>query len=119
MKKLEHGRKMSLEDFRSRLLERDEARGRLAAIAPLGDAIISLSSPGPAPMSDANGPRPTGNAIFNYPSSSLGAPAVTVPLLAVSGMPVGVQVMGQPHEDARVAGIARWLAASVPPVSVD
>jgi hypothetical protein len=32
---------------------------------------------------------------------------------------VGIQIMGQPHEDARVAGIARWLAASVTPVCVD
>jgi len=34
-------------------------------------------------------------------------------------MPVGVQIMGQLHEDARVAGIARWLAANVAPINVD
>jgi Asp-tRNA(Asn)/Glu-tRNA(Gln) amidotransferase A subunit family amidase len=119
LKKLEQGRKMSLEDFRKRLLDRDDARRRLSAIAPLGDALISLSSPGPAPLNDPDGPRPTGDAIFNYPSSSLGAPAVTVPLMSVGGMPVGVQVMGQLHADARVTGIARWLAASVAPVKVD
>jgi Asp-tRNA(Asn)/Glu-tRNA(Gln) amidotransferase A subunit family amidase len=33
-------------------------------------------------------------------------------------MPVGVQIMGQLHEDARVTSIARWLAASVAPVTV-
>ncbi|MGZ5160752.1 MAG: amidase [Burkholderiales bacterium] len=119
LKKLEQGRKMSLEDFRKRLLEREDARRRLAAIAPFGDALISLSSPGPAPVNDVNGPRPTGDAIFNYASSSLGAPAVTVPLISVGGMPVGVQIMGQPHHDARVTGIARWLAATVAPVKVD
>jgi Asp-tRNA(Asn)/Glu-tRNA(Gln) amidotransferase A subunit family amidase len=118
LKKLEQGRKMRLEDFRKRLLDRDDARRRLSAIAPLGDALISLSSPGPAPLNDPDGPRPTGDAIFNYPSSSLGAPAVTVPLMSVAGMPVGVQVLGQIHADARVTGIARWLAASVPPVTV-
>ncbi|MGZ5738417.1 MAG: amidase [Burkholderiales bacterium] len=116
IKVLERGRAMSVEDYRQRLREREEARQRLIAIAPLGDALISLSSPGPAPIHDDAGPRPTGNAIFNYPSSSLGAPVVTVPLIAVSGMPVGVQIMGQPHADARVAAIARWLAASVAPV---
>jgi Asp-tRNA(Asn)/Glu-tRNA(Gln) amidotransferase A subunit family amidase len=119
LKKLEQGRKMNLDDFRQRLLERDDARRRLAAIAQLGDALISLSSPGPAPINDFDGPRPTGDAIFNYPSSSLGAPAVTVPLIAVSGMPVGVQIMGQLNEDARVTGIARWLAANVAPVAVN
>jgi Asp-tRNA(Asn)/Glu-tRNA(Gln) amidotransferase A subunit family amidase len=116
---LERGRAMSVEDYRQRLREREEARQRLVALAPLGDALISLSSPGPAPIHDDKGPRPTGDAVFNYPSSSLGAPAVTVPLIAVSGMPVGVQIMGQPHADAHVAAIARWLGASVAPVAVD
>lgn len=118
LKKMEQGRRMTLEDYRRRLLERDDARRRLAAIAPIGDALISLSSPGPAPLNDVNGPRPTGDATFNYPSSSLGAPAVTVPLLAIGGMPCGVQIMGQPHDDARVTGIARWVWENVAPVSV-
>ncbi|HYC48653.1 MAG TPA: amidase [Burkholderiales bacterium] len=106
---LERGRAMNVDDYRQRLLEREEAKRRLLAIAPLGDALISLSSPGPAPLHDPQAPRPTGDAVFNYPSSSLGAPAVTVPLLAVSGLPVGVQIMGQLHADAQVAGIARWM----------
>lgn len=116
LKKLEQGRRMTLDDFRRRLQERDAARARLSAIAPLGDALISLSSPGPAPSNDPAGARPTGKATFNYPSSLLGAPAVTVPLMAIGGLPVGVQVMGQPHEDARVLGIARWIASAVAPV---
>jgi Asp-tRNA(Asn)/Glu-tRNA(Gln) amidotransferase A subunit family amidase len=118
MNVLERGRRMSLEDYRERLREREEARQRLIAIAPLGDALISLSSPGPAPINDLSGPRPTGDAIYNYPSSSLGAPAVTVPLMGIGGMPVGIQLMGQPNGDARVAALARWLAADVAPISV-
>ena len=39
------------------------------------------------------------------------APAVTVPMMGVGGMPVGVQLMGQQHEDARVTAMARWLLA--------
>ncbi|HUP94823.1 MAG TPA: amidase [Burkholderiales bacterium] len=117
-KVLERGKAMSVEDYRQRLLEREEARQRLAAIAPLGDALISLSSPGTAPVHDENGARPTGDAIFNCPSSTLGAPAVTVPLIAVAGMPVGVQIMGQAHADARVAAVARWVAENVKPVKI-
>jgi Asp-tRNA(Asn)/Glu-tRNA(Gln) amidotransferase A subunit family amidase len=119
MNVLERGRNMSLENYRERLREREEARQRLIAIAPLGDALISLSSPGPAPINDLSGPRPTGDAIYNYPSSSLGAPAVTVPLMGIGGMPVGIQLMGQPNGDARVAAIARWLAADVAPISIE
>ena len=91
---------------------------RQKAISQLGDALISLSSPGPAPIYDDSQPRPTGDAIFNYASSTLGAPAVTVPLIGVSGMPVGVQIMGQLHADARVTAVARWIAASVAPVKI-
>ncbi|HVQ76694.1 MAG TPA: hypothetical protein VMT79_14300 [Candidatus Binatia bacterium] len=77
---------------------------------------------GPAPLwsgaipGQPLAPRPTGDFVFNAPSSMLFAPAVTVPLMSVAGMPVGVQVMGQPHEDARVPAMARWLLESVPPV---
>ena len=119
IKKCERGWKLTLDDYRQRLLERDEARRRLAAIAPVGDALISLASAGPAPVNEPGSARPTGEATFNHPSSSLGTPAVTVPLMAVGGMPVGVQIMGQQHDDERVTAIARWLAAGVAPVTVD
>ena len=93
-------------------------------MAPLADAIVTLACPGPAPLwsGDVPGeplaPRPTGDFVFNAPSSMLFAPAVTVPLMAVDGMPVGVQVMGQRQQDARVTAIARWLLANVPAVVV-
>jgi Asp-tRNA(Asn)/Glu-tRNA(Gln) amidotransferase A subunit family amidase len=115
---------MSPEDYRAALLERETAQLCYARLAPLADAVITLSSPGPAPLwpGDVPGeplaPRPTGNAVFNYPSSMLFAPAVTMPLMSVSGMPVGVQLMGQQHDDARITAMARWLLGTVPPVMV-
>jgi Asp-tRNA(Asn)/Glu-tRNA(Gln) amidotransferase A subunit family amidase len=118
LRTLERGRAMSQDDYRQRLLQRDDAKRRLAALSSLGDALISLSSPGPAPINDVNSPRPTGDAIFNYASSSLHAPAVTIPLLAIGGLPCGVQIMGQLNDDARVTGIARWVAENVKAVSV-
>jgi hypothetical protein len=33
-------------------------------------------------------------------------------------MPLGIQVIGSKHHDARVTGIARWIAQSVSPVSI-
>ena len=45
------------------------------------------------------------------------APVVTVPLMAVGGLPVGVQVMAQRGEDARATAIARWLLETVEPVA--
>ena len=115
---------MSVDDYRVALAERTIAQQRHAALAPLADAIIMLSCPGPAPVwaGDRPGeplaPRPTGDSAFNLPSSMLFAPAVTMPLLGVGGMPVGVQLMGQQNEDARMVGLARWMLREVPPVIV-
>ena len=113
---------MTVADYRRALFDRRASQAAYAAIAPLADAVITLSSPGPAPLwpGDAPGkplaPRPTGDPVFNFPSSMLFAPAVTMPLMAVAGMPLGAQVMGQPHEDARITGIARWLLQNLGPV---
>lgn len=113
---------MSPDDYRALLLQRATAQLCHETLAPLADAIIMLSCPGPAPLwpGDAPGqplaPRPTGDSVFNTPSSMLHAPCVTMPLLAVDGMPVGVQLMGQQHEDARMTALARWMLQSVAPV---
>jgi len=113
---------MTPDDYRAALIERAAAQLRHAAVGPLADAVITLSCPGPAPLwsGDVPGqplaPRPTGDFVFNAPSSMLFAPAVTVPLMSVGGLPVGIQVMGQPHEDARMTSLARWLLESIAPV---
>jgi Asp-tRNA(Asn)/Glu-tRNA(Gln) amidotransferase A subunit family amidase len=115
---------MTVGDYRAALIDRAAAQQCYARVAPIADAVITLSCPGPAPLwsGDEAGkplaPRPTGDPVFNFPSSMLFAPAVTVPLLAVDGMPVGVQLMGQQHEDARITGMARWLLRTVRPVVV-
>jgi Asp-tRNA(Asn)/Glu-tRNA(Gln) amidotransferase A subunit family amidase len=115
---------MSVADYRALLLERELAQVTHVRMAGVADAAIILSCPGPAPLwgGDEPGkplaPRPTGDAVFNYPSSMLFAPAVTVPLLGVGGMPVGVQLMGQQHQDERMTALARWLAENVTPVVV-
>lgn len=115
---------MTVADYQARLAEREAAQLRHAALAPMADAVISLACPGPAPVWAGDEPgeplvaRPTGDFVFNAPSSMLFAPVVTVPLLAVGGLPVGVQVMGQRGEDARVAAIARWLLGAIEPVAL-
>jgi Asp-tRNA(Asn)/Glu-tRNA(Gln) amidotransferase A subunit family amidase len=115
---------MTLTDYRAALADREAAQLCHARIAPLADAMIALSCPGPAPLwpGDQPGkplaPRPTGDPVFNFPSSMLFAPAVTVPMLAVHGMPVGVQLMGQQRQDAPITAMARWLLETVAPVVV-
>ena len=105
---------MTPDDYRINLLARQQAQLAHVAAASLADAAITLACPGPAPIwsGDVPGqplaPRPTGDFVFNAPSSMLFAPVVTAPLMSVGGMPVGVQLMGQQHEDARMTGLARW-----------
>ena len=114
-------REMTIDDYRLLLLKREEARRALVAIAGLGDALISLASVGPAPPmgnagKDSGVSHTTGLPAFNAATSVLGAPAITVPLIAIEGMPVGVQVVGQMHADAALSGTARWLLDNVTPV---
>jgi Asp-tRNA(Asn)/Glu-tRNA(Gln) amidotransferase A subunit family amidase len=114
---------MTVDQYRAHLLARQAAQLAHAAVASLADAAITLSCPGPAPIWEGDkpdqplAPRPTGDFVFNAPSSMLFAPVVTVPLMSVGGLPVGVQVMGQQHEDARVTGLARWMADTIKRVS--
>ena len=115
---------MSPDDYRAALLAREAAQRCHDAVGLLADAAITLSCPGPAPLwpGDIQGQplaaRPTGDAIFNTPTSMLFAPCVTMPLLAVGGLPVGVQVVGQQHQDARMTAIARWMLDEVEPVTI-
>ncbi|WP_421997943.1 amidase [Reyranella sp.] len=115
---------MTVDEYRASLLARQQAQTVHAMTASLADAAITLSCPGPAPLwaGDVPGqplaPRPTGDFVFNAPSSMLFAPVVTMPLMSVGGLPVGVQLMGQQHEDARMTGLARWVCETLKPVSV-
>ncbi|HYE92939.1 MAG TPA: amidase, partial [Terriglobales bacterium] len=119
---LARAEQMTPDDYRAALMDRAAAQQRHAAVAPLADAAITLACPGPAPLWSGDVPgqplaaRPTGDFVFNAPSSLLFAPAVTMPLMAVEGMPVGVQLVGQPHDDARITAMARWALKTIPPV---
>lgn len=115
--------RMTPDDYRQLLLRREEMRRRHEATAPLVDALIAPASPGPAPLWSGDVPgqplkaRPTGDAVFNTPSSALGAPVVTVPLTAVRGLPMGIQIMGQPQSDAAVTAIAAWMMQTLLPAA--
>ena len=109
------GKSVSLQDYRDALIERDAARQTLAGLTGECDALISLTSVGPAPTIESlkNTAYPTGDVSFSCVSSLLGAPAVNVPALVVNGMPLGIQIMGQWHADEKVTAIGRWVYDTV------
>ena len=116
---------MTPQDYRYALMKRDEMRSGLASISPLADAMITLSSVGPAPPLDhlsesgeAQYAYKTGYPAFNAFTSALGSPAVTLPLLGIDGMPTGVQLIGALHSDWPLTGYAKWMNQFLEPVSL-
>ncbi len=74
------------------------------------DAILTPSAPGTAP----GGLDSTGNPVFCTLWTLCGMPALNLPLLqGNNGMPLGVQLIGPRHCDARLLSTARWLADRV------
>ena len=74
------------------------------------DAILTPAAPGTAPK----GLDSTGDPSFCTLWTLVGLPAVLMPLLqGVNGLPLGVQLVGRRHFDARLLRTARWLAQQV------
>ena len=72
------------------------------------DAILTPAAPGTAPK----GLGSTGDPSFCTLWTLAGLPAVSLPLLQGSnGLPLGVQLVGRRHFDARLLRTARWLVA--------
>jgi Asp-tRNA(Asn)/Glu-tRNA(Gln) amidotransferase A subunit family amidase len=74
------------------------------------DAILVPATTGVAPR----GLESTGDPVFCTLWTLCGVPAVTLPLLENGdGLPIGVQLVGPQHGDARLLRTARWLAQLV------
>ena len=59
----------------------------------------------------------TGSPAFNAVTSALGSPALTLPLAAIGGLPLGIQLISQPHTDWDLTGYGNWLQQSIQTVS--
>ncbi len=93
------------ETYRELLAERENLRSLYASLKDMADACILLRSAGPAT------PYPNiGDPVYGDVSSTLASPAFALPMLAVEGLPVGLQYMGWPHDDYDLARQSRWLA---------
>ncbi len=82
-------------------------RATYAKAAAKYDAFITAGACGAAPV----GLGTTGNTAMNVSASLLGCPALTIPVLADEGLPLGLQLLGRTNEDAALFGVASWLAA--------
>ncbi len=79
------------------------------------DVLLTPSATGEAPR----GLESTGSPIMNRLWTLLHTPAVTVPAgVGPSGLPLGVQIVGRPRDDARTLAVADWICAVLQPPRV-
>lgn len=95
---------MTLADFQRADARRQELRARHRALAGKVDGFITLAHIGPG----QTGQPKVGTPWYNDASSAIGAPTFNLPVLAVEGVPLGVQIMGFEGGDQDLAAIARW-----------
>ena len=100
-----YGQSVCASDYINAMQSREIVNGILDEYFLEYDAIIAPAAPGEAPK----GLDSTGNPMFSTPWTFCGVPAITLPLLqGESGLPVGVQLVGQRMDDARLLRTARW-----------
>ncbi len=99
---------MTQRDYAGLLKQREAARAVYAKAAGKYDAFVTLGACGAAPK----GLGSTGNTIMNVSASLLGCPAITLPLLADEGLPLGLQLMGGVERDAALFDTAVWVLAA-------
>lgn len=86
--------------------------GRAAVDALFADFDVILTAPavGEAPL----GLGATGKHTFNLLWTYLWMPCITLPFTkGPIGLPVGIQLVGQQHEDARLIDIAGWVRGAL------
>jgi Asp-tRNA(Asn)/Glu-tRNA(Gln) amidotransferase A subunit family amidase len=92
--------------YRQALLHARDCRDRFDRFMDDFDALIVPSAVGEAPVSLAS----TGDATFNRPWTTIGAPCVTLPgNRGANGLPVGVQLVSSTQDDERLLSVACWL----------
>ena len=100
--RLEEAQGMTQEQYQGLIAEREKVRATYEALKSDADLCMTLSAPGCAPV----GLDWTGDPIFTVPTSLLGCPSLTLPVLQDEGLPLGLQLMGYVQQDANLFAAA-------------
>ncbi|MDQ2951463.1 MAG: amidase [Chloroflexota bacterium] len=107
---LGEGARMTDRSYQEAMRERDQLIAAFADWAAPYDAILTPPTTGEAPAPDT-----TGDARFCSRWSLTGAPAIVIPTgLGPLGLPLGLQLVATPGDDARLLRAAIWIEAQLP-----
>ena len=113
--RIEHGREVRALDYLEALGRVPELNASLTELFEQRyDAILTPAAFGTAPK----GLESTGDPAFCALWTLCGMPALNVPLMqGANGLPLGVQLVGARHRDARLLRTARWLVSHLSKVA--
>jgi Asp-tRNA(Asn)/Glu-tRNA(Gln) amidotransferase A subunit family amidase len=107
--RLARARSITAERYAELLEEKARMKAQARQAMQGADAILTLSSSGPAPIGHSH----TGSRAYLLFSSFLHLPAFSLPLLEADGMPVGAQIIGHAGRDGDLCALARWMTAEM------
>jgi amidase len=104
---LDEGAALPAADYQAALHAAQACLQRLDELFGTADVLLTPAAPGAAPRTL----KQTGDPLFNRPWQLLGCPCITVPGgLDATGLPLGLQLVARPGEDARLFAAAAWVA---------
>jgi Asp-tRNA(Asn)/Glu-tRNA(Gln) amidotransferase A subunit family amidase len=107
---IECGRRHRAIDYKQAISQSAILRAELSGIFADFDAILTPAATGEAPV----GIESTGSPVFCTLWTLCGLPTLSLPLLQGSnGMPIGVQLVAERGDDARLVRTGRWLLESL------
>lgn len=102
---VEKGLQHTAEDYQHALILQQKLRQSIGHFFAEFDALLTAPATGEAPK----GLEWTGDPIFCALASFLGIPSITIPIgKSKNGLPLGVQLIGNYKEDAKLLGIAKF-----------
>lgn len=102
---IERAHSLTPADYEALLANRRRVMDLVRQTAAGADGYITLASSSPA----IKGFEYTGSRTFLVYGSWLGLPAFSLPLLEVSGLPQGIQLIGVPQGDGALCAVANWF----------
>jgi amidase len=105
---------------RTQLAEAESVRQEFTAqvdrLLQVYDALVTPALPiVPPTLEEAKDPKNIQPlTLFLRPFNVSGHPAIALPALSDTGLPIGLQIVGRKGEDAKLCAIARWVVSTTP-----